>query len=75
VLKFTGSISGNCTVILPSAAGSEWLIDATQCTLNAHTITLQANGVNWGTTIGVTNEYFVSYSGVQGKLYGTSMSP
>jgi hypothetical protein len=73
-ITLTGSLAANVTVVLPATAGATWIIDATACTLNAHTITLQANGVNWATTVGVTNLYEVTYGGA-GKLYGVALTP
>ena len=70
----TGSLTGNVTVVLPAIPGAgPWMIDATAVTLNGFTITMQANGVNWSTTIGTTLLYQVQYGGI-GKLYGQSMA-
>jgi hypothetical protein len=70
----TGSLTGNVTVVLPAIPGAgPWMIDATAVTLNGFTITMQANGINWSTTIGTTLLYQVQYGGI-GKLYGQSMA-
>jgi hypothetical protein len=74
-IVLTGSLAGNATVVLPSVDAADWIIDATGVTLNAHTITLQANGNNWGTTIGVANTYRVTYRASTGKLYGGTFTP
>jgi hypothetical protein len=73
-ITLTGSLAANVTVVLPPTVGANWTLDATACTLNGHTITLQANGVNWATTIGVTNLYDVTYGGAA-KLYGVALTP
>lgn len=70
----TGSLSGSNTIIFPSIVGAKWIVDATAVTLNANTITLQANSINWGTTVGITNIYSITYGGT-GKLYGNALTP
>lgn len=75
IIKLTGSLAANATIVLPSQDGAVWTVDATACTLNAHTITLQANSVNWGTSVGITNLYQVTYSGALGKLTGVTLTP
>lgn len=73
-IYLTGSLSGNVTVVLPAAVGVSWIIDATNVTLNANTITLKSNGANWSTTIGTTNIYRVTL-GNDGKLHGVALTP
>jgi len=75
-IVLTGSLSGSVTVVFPAIAGATWIVDATQVTLNANTITLQANSNNWGTTIGTSSLYRVTYggTGASGKLFGTTLS-
>lgn len=76
-LTLTGTLPNNTTVILPATMGAEWTIDATGVTASGHTLTLQANGVNWGTTIAMGSSaslYKVKYGGA-GKLYGITLAP
>ncbi len=73
LIKLTGTLSGNVTVVLPATEGGNWIVDATAVVLGGNTITLQANGNNWGTTIGTTTLYKVAYGGT-GRLYGTALA-
>lgn len=73
-IVITGSLASNATIVLPATMGAEWIIDATAVVLGGFTLTLQANGVNWGTTIGTTNTYYVRYGGT-GRLYGSALTP
>jgi fibronectin-binding autotransporter adhesin len=74
-IKFTGSLTGNVIVVLPANAGSQWLLDTTQITFNAHTITFQANSNSWGTVSSAGAVYSVVYNGNAGKLYGNTLTP
>lgn len=73
----TGSLAGNVTLVFPSNASQEWLVDVTGVTLNAHTITAQANGNNWGTQLSATQADVarISYDANAGKLYGVLLTP
>lgn len=73
-LILTGTLTGNVTLVAPSTIGWSFVIDATAVTLGGHTITLQANSNNWGTAIGTTNLYLVTYGGA-GKIYGVALTP
>jgi hypothetical protein len=73
-IVLTGSLTGNVALVLPPNPGQTWIIDATGCTLNAHTITAQANSNSWGTTIGVSSLYQVTYYGPLGKLVGGTLT-
>lgn len=72
----TGNLTAtsNVTLVFPATSGAKWIVDATAVTLGGKTITLQANGANWATTVGVTNIYSITYGGT-GKLYGTLLTP
>ena len=70
----TGTLTGPVTLVLTPTLDGEWTLDATAVTLAGHTVTAQANGNNWGTTIGTTDIYPIKYGGT-GKLYGTSYAP
>lgn len=72
---FGGILPNNTTVVFPANVGSKWVIDATGVTLSGHTLTLQANGINWSTTIGTTNLYEVFLGGTTGQLYGNVLTP
>lgn len=74
LLKFTGTLTGNLTVQLPTIAGGQWIINITAVTLGGNTFTLQANGNNWGTTLDASHYYRVVYDGDAGKLYGSILS-
>ena len=74
-LSFSGTLTSNLTIVFPTQSGGEWVVDCTQVVLGAFTITLRANSVNWGTTVGNTNLYRVFYAATTGKLYGSAMTP
>ncbi len=73
-LKFDGTLSGNTTIVLPSMDGRTWLVDATHVTFAGHTITLNANSVNWSTTIGSAALYQVTYNSSLGALVGITLA-
>jgi hypothetical protein len=72
-----GTLAASVTLLLNSGgvSGTEWIIDATAVILNGHTITAQSNSINWGTTIGITNLYKLTYGGTSGQLYGVAFTP
>jgi hypothetical protein len=74
-LNLTGSLTGNVILTFPTTAdGAEWVVE-NNCTMNGFTITLKANGNNWGTVITTTaTSYFVEYSTTIGRLVGTTLS-
>jgi hypothetical protein len=76
-ITLTGSLAANVTIVIPAAAtlaGAYFYVDATACTLNGHTISIQGNNNTWGTTIGTTNIYQLAW-GTAGKLYGVALTP
>lgn len=74
-IKFTGSLSGAVTVVFPSTAGACWDADFSAITFNSHSITLQANSNNWGTTVSSSAVEHVCYQDGPGKIYGAAMTP
>jgi hypothetical protein len=67
-LIFTGTLSGNVTIVFPKAIGSHWIIDFTAVSFGTFNITLQANGVNSTPLVTTTEVFRVEYGGL-GQLY------
>jgi hypothetical protein len=73
-LIFSGTLTGNTTVVFPSVIGACWFTDVTFVVFSGFTITYQANGVNWGTVIDAgASEYYVCYGDI-GRLFGTTLN-
>lgn len=72
VLQFTGTLTGNLTIVLPANQGQAWVLDFSAVVFAGHTITVQANGNNWGTAITAENVYRVTYTGT--KLWGSTLT-
>jgi hypothetical protein len=67
-IKFTGSLTGNCTTIFPysSTAGQMWYVDTTAVVFDGYSITLQINGNSTLTSSITSNSiYQVIYNGTQ----------
>lgn len=75
-INLTGSLGGNCAVILPTVAGACWYLDTTGVTFNAHQVQPQANGHTWGSaaSIGNTTVTQLCYSSTVGHLQGVILS-
>jgi hypothetical protein len=75
-LVFNGTVTGAVIIVFPTTTGGEWIVDLTATTgiSPTNTVTLKANGNNWGTSITAnTNIYKVVYNGT--KLYGNTLTP
>lgn len=73
LLEFSGTLPNNTTIVLPSLQGRTWVLDATAVTLSGHTLTIQANSVNWSTLLSTALVARVTFNGT--KLYGSTLTP
>jgi hypothetical protein len=67
-LIFTGTLSGNVTIVFPKTIGSSWTVDFTAVIFGSFTISLQANSIITLPLITTSEIFEVVYGGL-GQLY------
>jgi hypothetical protein len=67
-ITFTGTLTGNVTIVFPATLGAHWIIDFSAIVYSGFTITLQANSINFSSQITTNEVYRIEYGGLN-QLY------